>query len=208
MAELIPLHYRLKVAQKRHLHRWIVIAGLTTAVSLAGITHAFIWEHRQTSTESDLMKQVRAQSTVLLQSQRVLANRQGLADKMQKIEEMMDDKMLLSLLKNISAGFSGADCLEYINIDARGKSLPAPAPKPDKDGQPAAPPPQPETYVVRISGVTANSATLKDLVDRLSQCSSPVMAVNLESSHRENMFDGQVMRFEIVCRKPIEQKGT
>jgi hypothetical protein len=154
------------------------------------------------------MKQVQAQSAVLLQSQRVIANRQGLADKMQKIEELMDDKMLLALLKNVSDGFSGADCLEYINIDARGKSLPVPTPKTDKDGRPVATPQQPETYVVRISGVTANSATLKDLVDRLSQRASPAMTVSLESSHRENMFDGQVMRFEIVCQKPHEQKGT
>jgi hypothetical protein len=209
MAELIPLHYRLRVAQRRHLQRWTIGAGVAAAVSLASVTHAYLWQRQQTAVDNDLAAQVRDKSSAVVQSQRIVASRQELADKMQKIEQLMDDKTLLSLLKNISEGFSGTDCLEYIHIDARGKSLPQ-APRTDKDAPAPAPAPAPaeDRYVVRISGITANSATLKDLVDRLSQRASPAMSVSLESSRRENMFDGQVMRFEIVCEKPQTDKGT
>lgn len=210
MAELIPMQYRLRIAQKAYLRRWIIVGGLATVVSLASVTHAFMWQLRQTTVESGLAAQVQERSSVLLLSRRVVASRQELADKMQKIEQLMDDKTLLSLLKNISEGFSGSDCLEYISIDARGKTLADHTTKNEKDASPhtATPAADGGRYVVRISGITANNATLKDLVDRLSQRASPAMNVGLESSRRENMFDGQVMHFEIVCEKPGDLKGT
>jgi hypothetical protein len=208
MAELIPLNYRLRMAQRRHLQRWMLVGVVAAAVSLASVTQAFLWQHKQVARYNELNAQVQEQSSALVKSQQVVASRQDLANRMQKIDQLMDDKTLLALLRNISEGFSGSDCLEYINIDARGKSVAQPAEKTD-NGKPAPPAATIEDrYVVRISGITANNATLKDLVDRLSERASPAMTVSLESSRRENMFDGQVMRFEIVCQKPRELKGT
>src|SRR6476660_3448080 len=122
MAELIPIHYRLRAAQKHHLHRWYIAGGITAAVALASVTHAFMWQLQQTAAEKELVAQVQQHSSALVKSQQIVASRQELANRMQKVESLMDDKMLLSLLKNISEGFASSDCLEYISIDARGKS--------------------------------------------------------------------------------------
>jgi hypothetical protein len=208
MAELIPLHYRLRVAQKRHLQRWFIAGGLAVAVSLASVSHAFVWQHRQSTSERDLIAQVAEKSAALVDSQKIVLTRQDLAGKMQRVEQLMEDKMLLSLLKNVSEGFAATDCLENISIDARGKSLPVAAAAPGPDGKPVAAEPAEERYAVRLTGITANNATLSDLVTRLSRQTSPAMNVVLESSKRENMFDGQVMRFEILCEKPRATKGT
>jgi hypothetical protein len=209
MAELIPIEYRLKTAQKQHLEKWMLIGVVTVGVSLASLTYTYMWG-RQRSAERDILAaEFQAKSSTISQSQQLLQTRQELAKRMQKVEQLMDDKMLLSLLKNISDGFASTDCLEYISVDARGKP---PEPVKDKEGnlvkdtQPVE-----DRYAVRITGITANNATLSDLVTRLSRQSTPPMNVVLESSRRENLLDGQVMRFQILCEKPgisAGNKGT
>jgi hypothetical protein len=133
---------------------------------------------------------------MITQSDQLRARRQDLADKMQRIQELMDDKMLLSLLRNISGGFSGNDCLEYVSVNAHAIKNPAE----NKDGDA-------NLYTVRIHGITKDSASLAELMTRLGQQSSPAMNVVLESSHRRSVVDGQVMSFEILCEKP-SNKGT
>ena len=118
---------------------------------------------------------------------------------MAKIQELRDDTVLLSLLRGIAGSFSDDDCLETVKIDAHGAkpdSAPAPAPNASDD-----------RYAVHLSGITANSSTLAALMTRLTQQNNPAVNVVLENSHRDNVLDGQAMRFQIVCEKPTS-KGT
>jgi Tfp pilus assembly protein PilN len=197
MAELIPIEYRLRAAQRELASQWLRRGVLVAIAAAACLIYTFGW-FRQRSTEHDkLAAEFKEKSTLITRSDELRSRRQNLANRMQKIQELMDDKVLLSLLKNISEGFSGKDCLEFVSIDARAQDA---APAPDK------PAPDPH-YVVRITGITQSSGTLAELMTRLGQRGNPPINVVLESSHREPLLDGQVMRFQIVCDKP-DPKGT
>jgi hypothetical protein len=206
MAELIPVQYRLRTAQKQHLEKWMLIAIVAVGVALAGVTYTYMLARHEKSAMLARQTEYRQKASAIDQSRQVLARRQELANRMQKVEQLMDDKTLLSLLKNISEGFASSDCLEYINIEAKAKDGEktndnGKDKNKDKDVALAN-----GNYVVHITGITSNSATLADLVNRLSHQTTPAMNVVLESSHRETLMDGQVMRFEILCEKQA-QKG-
>ena len=111
---------------------------------------------------------------------------------MQKIQKLMDDKTLLSLLHNISDGFSKKDCLQYINIDARA----------DDKGNHNNAEPGDGHYIVHVTGITESSTTLAELMTRLGRHTDPPVNVVLQSSKREPLLDGQVVRFEILCEQP------
>src|SRR5688500_18327652 len=111
MAELIPIEYRLKTAQKQHLSKWMLIGVVTAGVSLASLTYTYMWGRQQRAERDSLAAEFQAKSSTISQSQQLLQTRQELAKRMQKVEQLMDDKMLLSLLKNISEGFASTDCL-------------------------------------------------------------------------------------------------
>ena len=196
MAELIPLQYRLRLATRKRLTACIIASAAAVLVSGASLAYAFAWERQRSAAYETLHEEHRGKSLLISQSEALRAKRENLASRMQKIQQLMDDRLLLSLLRNISDGFSSNDCLEYIQIDARGISRPD---QPDKDGS--------DAYCVRISGVTANSSTLAELMTRLTQRSNPPMNVVLQSSRRDTVLDGQVMRFQITCEKP-DNKGT
>jgi hypothetical protein len=191
MAELIPIEYRLRAAQSRLASQWLRRGILVAIASAAALTYTFGWYRNQNAGHEKFAVEFKAKSALIVRSQELRSRRQDLANRMEKIQELMDDKVLLSLLKNVSDGFSGKDCLEFISIDARVQD---PAPAADK------PLPDPH-YVVRITGITQTSGTLAELMTRLGQNSKPPINVVLESSHREPLLDGQVMRFQIVCDK-------
>ena len=195
MAELIPIEYRLRVATRKRLTAWILGCFVATLASGVALAYAFAWERQRTLTYESLREEHRAKSVLIAQSQELRNKRQNLASRMQKIQQLMDDRVLLALLRNISDGFSKNDCLEYVHIDARGATRTA-------AGDPAG-----DVYTVRVSGITANSATLAELMTRLTKQSNPPMNVVLEASRRDTFLDGQVMRFQIVCEKP-DNKGT
>jgi hypothetical protein len=190
MAELIPMQYRLRTAQKQHLNKWVLIGVVAVGLSLASLTYAYMLQRRETSVLSAGKAQVQQKSIAISESRQVLGRRQALAIRMQKVEQLMDDRTLLALLRNISDGFAATDCLEYISIDAKPRA---------KEKETA---PVDGSYVVHIVGITASNTTLADLVTRLSKQTTPAMNVVLQSSHRETLQDGQVMRFEIQCEKP------
>ncbi len=197
MAELIPFEYRLRVAQKRQISRWVSLGVLFTLLSTVSVTYAFLWEHKRAVEHDRVSLLAAAKQTLIIHSHELRDRRQQLAGRMEKIQELIDDKVLLSLLGNISDGFSTQDCLEYVSIDARIQ---------DKNAPPNKPAPDPK-YVVRITGITENSGTLAELMTRLGHQSGPPISVVLESSHREALLDGQVMRFQIICEK-ADPKGT
>jgi hypothetical protein len=198
MAELIPLDYRLRVMQNELASRWLSRGIFVAIASAAALTLSFTWFHKHAAEHEKLAAEFKAKSVLIVHAQELRTDRQNLANRMQKIQELMDDKVLLSLLKNISEGFTGKDSvIESLNIDARVQD---PAPAADK------PAPDPR-YVVRITGITKDSGTLAELMTRLGQRTDPPINVVLESSHREALLDGQVMRFQIVCDK-ADVKGT
>ncbi len=119
MAELIPIEYRLRIEQRQQVSRWFSIGVISALAAVTVLTYTFIWYHQRTAEGDKLSAQYKEKSALIARSQELRSKRDDLAHRMQKIQELMDDRVLLSLLKNISEGFSGKDCLEYINIDAR-----------------------------------------------------------------------------------------
>jgi hypothetical protein len=113
---------------------------------------------------------------------------------MQKMQELKDDKVLLSLLRNISEGFGNSDCLEYVSVEAHGA-------RPNGNEKSV----DDKAYAVRINGITANDTSHADLLNRLTEIGAkadPPIAITPESLKREKLLDGQVMRFQILCERP------
>ena len=185
MAELIPLHYRARVATRQRIRIWVLWGFVTFAACGAALSTAYAWEMRSAGTLDQLEKEHRGRLALIVRSQELRNKRQDLADRMQKIQQLMDDKVLLALLHDISESFSTNDCLEYIHIDALGTST--------EPGH------EPNQFVVRLTGITNNSTTLAELMKRLNAKSQPKVDVVLENSRRETYVDGQVMRFQITC---------
>jgi hypothetical protein len=196
MAELIPLSYRLRIATRQRLTAWIIAGAAVVLLLGATLAYAFAWERQRTTECEALWIDHQGKSVLIAQSEALRAKREILAARMQKIQQLMDDRLLLALVRNISDGFSANDCLEYIQVDARGTTRTGTTDSTAGDA-----------YSVRISGITTNSSTLAELMTRLTQRSNPPMNVVLQSSHRDTLLDGQVMRFQIVCEKP-DTKGT
>jgi hypothetical protein len=198
MAELIPLEYRIQVARRRHISRW-TMALIVTVLMVGGVlAYTVAWQQRQARELARLSDEFRAKSAVIAQAKELQSKRLDLAARMQKMQQLMDDKTLLSLLRNVSEAFSSSDMLSYISIDAHGGPRQS-VPKTQEDYK----------YSVRLTGVTASDTSHADLISRLTEIgkkSSPPIEVNPESLRRENLYDGQVMRFQITCGKP-EAKG-
>lgn len=190
MAELIPPEYRLRTAQKQHLEKWVMAGVVVLGLAAAGFGYTLAWEHKQQAAHKELAAQYLDKSALITRSQELRAKRQELANRMEKIQELRDDKVLLSLLGSIADSFSDQDCLETVKIDAHGVKA---------DGGPAT---ADDSYAVHLSGITASSASLADLMTRLTKKHTPAINVVLENSHRDKLLDGQVMRFQILCEKP------
>jgi hypothetical protein len=191
MAELIPFGYRLRVMRRQQIRQWATVAAIAAVISLASVGASYIWERKCAAENEALTAQYRDKSTLITRSQELRARRRDLANRMEKIQKLMDDTTLLSLLSNISNGFSAKDCLDYISIDARAQKSGASGGE-SSDGH----------YVVHITGITENSRTLADLMTRLGKNTEPPVNVVLQASKRETLMDGQVMHFEITCEQP------
>jgi hypothetical protein len=193
MAELIPIEYRIQVARGQHLQRWAFVVILTAVMAGGGLAYAFAWERGRASEFERLNSEYHAKSVLITQARELQSRRLDLAARMKKMQELMNDKVLISLLRSVSNGFSTNDLLTYLSIDAHPRQ--AAGAKPAEDFG----------YRVHVNGITASDASHAALVGRLADIgarSDPPIAINPESLRREKMFDGQVMRFQIVCVKP------
>jgi hypothetical protein len=193
MAELIPLEYRIRVTTRQRVRVWLFASGLAVALAGLALSYSGMAEHRTAVALSELENQTEARSMLIAKAEEVKAKRAAVADRMEKIQQLMDDHVLLGLLQQMSAGFSGNDCLEYIHIDAR------PTPPATKDGTPAtdvAP-----NYIVRLTGATSNTQTLAELMTRLSTPAQMPVSVMLDKSFRDTLLDGQAVKFQITCEK-------
>ena len=185
MAELIPVQYRVRVAQRTLLLRGVVYGVVFLACAGVGVFYAWNWQRKQAAALADLQTEYRERST-LIDSARDMRNKlQSLATRRSRIAQLRDDKTLLSLLHHVSAATREFDCLEQVTVDAR-KSAEG-----DKEG-----------YYVRLTGVTADPAGLAAFMKRLGAESQPPINVILESSRREQFLDGYVLRFHILCDRP------
>jgi hypothetical protein len=191
------MEYRLRNAQRQHLAKWVTACVATLAFCGAALAYGVVWEKSKEREASLLAVQFREKSTLITRSQELRSKRQDLANRMEKIQELRDDKVLLALLRNVADSFSADDCLETVKIEAHGAHT---------DGTPAAADSD-DRYAVHLSGITTNSTTLAALMTRLTRQDNPAINVVLENSHRDKLLDGQVMRFQILCEKPSSQ-GT
>jgi len=168
---------------------------LTALVAGGSLGYAYSWKQGKAAAYEALSRDFQEKSVLIQQSKELRARRLDLAARMQKMQELMDDRILLSLLRNISEGFSSSDCLEYVSIEAHATAT-------SKDAKEAN---GEEKYSVRINGVTANDTSHADLLNRLTEIgakSNPPIVITPESLKREKCLDGQVMRFQILCEKP------
>jgi len=197
MAELIPLHYRARLAVRQRVRLWTIGGALVVALCAATLVVAGVWTHAAATEAARLRGDFVQQSSLIQRSEELQRRRQELADRMKKIEGLRDDKTLLALLRNVAGGFAVFDSLEYIHINVRG-------PRPTDAAAVAAAATDSDTshFVVRMSGITTNTSSLADLMTRIGKARDPALQVKLESSKRENYLDGQVTRFQMTCEKP------
>lgn len=198
MAELIPPEYRLKAAQRQQIARWAGAGVVALLLSGGAVAYGVAWQRGKAAEHADLAAQFREKSVLITRSQELRGKRQDLANRMAKIQELRDDKVLLALLRNVAGSFSTEDCLETVRIEAHGA-------KPDT--APSGAVSSDDAYAVHLNGITTNSSSLAALMTRLTQQNSPAINVVLENSHRDKVLDGQVMRFQILCERPAP-KGT
>jgi Tfp pilus assembly protein PilO len=194
MAELIPLEYRIRVARAQLMSRWTTALIVTVAVMAAALLQTYMWKRRQTADYARLEQQYRESSVFIKQYNELHAQREDLARRMKKMEDLRTDKVLVSLLNSVSTCFSEYDCLEYVCIEAH------PADRKPAESQ----------YSVRVRGITANDTTHSRFLERLTDIgkkSQPPIKVPLGEKHLLIMLDGEVTSFDITCEQPLAKGG-
>ena len=204
MAELIPLSYRIRVATRQRLERWSFVGVLVVVGCVGATLVSYGWHQFGSLQMTELQQHYRDRSALIARSQELRAKRQELADRMQKIQHLMDDRTVLALLNSTAQAFSDEDCLESVEIDgpnAPNYDTALPIPGASAAARPGARRgPEQHPVVVLISGITTDAASLSRLMMRLGQQTEPQVAVTLEYSKREQFLDGSVMRFQLRCR--------
>jgi hypothetical protein len=184
MAELIPVQYRIRAAQKTVLTRWALAGTAAIAAAAIGIFCAWNWQHQQVKAVDDLTNDFRQKSPILVRAKEIKNNYDQLAQRLENMDGLRDDTTLIALLNHISAARNEYNCFETLQIDAR-KSASG-----EKD-----------SYFVRIVGVASDPKELAGLMDRLSKDSNPKINVILETTKREQFLDETVLRFHILCER-------
>ena len=193
MAELIPPEYRIQVARQQLVSRWIVLGFLAAAIAVAGLISTALWRQKQARLFAALNTEYHAKAELIQRAAALQAQRTDLADRMKKLQALRDDKILLSLLKNISDGFSDNECLQFIQINAHNNDIP----------NPKFPTPQ---YSVRVHGITASYTTHTQLLERLTAIgtqSDPPIHVPLGEKQLKELADSEVILFDLNCEQPL-----
>lgn len=194
MAELIPMEYRIRIARGQLISRWTTTVIVIAAIAAAGVIHTYLWKRKQTNEYTSLQQQYREDAVLIQRYSDLHARRADLAARMMKMEDLQTDKTLLAILNNVAGGFSDADCLEYVRIDAHPM---------DKK-------PQEARYSVRLRGITANDTTHSTFLERLTDIgrkAQPSLVVPLGEKHVTPLLDGEVTSFDITCEQPLA-KGS
>ena len=195
MAELIPLEYRIEVARKRLIERWMIVGVLAAAVATAGLATAFAWQRERAQELAAEKVEFEKVSDLIKEARNIERKRQELAGQMQKLQGLRDDTVLMSLLKSVTESVSDSDCLSLIQIEAhtadkgRGKEESA-------------------AYRVRLQGLTNNDSTHSKFLERLSENGKkthPPLSVPLGEKQLRLILDKEVTFFDITCEPPASK---
>lgn len=197
MAELIPLNYRLRVASRRRIERWVLASLLTSGVCAAIFLSCLSVNIRARAVQAALHSEHTNLLPVLNRANEFCIRRAVMAERMATIQRLRDDKTLLAALTEISNGISTeVDHLDYIHLS---NSVESPEADKDKKILPGT--------VAKITGITDNSTTMGELMTRLGQQTPSHMGVVLESSRSEKLLDGHIMRFQLTCQRALGPNG-
>jgi hypothetical protein len=190
MAELIPLEYRIAVAQRALVRRWCFVLGATAVVAAFSFGWVYNWQRQQLAEYNRVNQECNTKSVKKLGARQLIDRRAELARKMATVQSLSQDELLLSLMRNISSQFSDNEVLDYLAVQAHGR------PGADKGN---------EKFFARITGETVNDGTRADLVDRLTKAGQqgiPAMGVSAENTTVAKIMDGEAVRFQISCDEP------
>jgi hypothetical protein len=188
MAELIPVQYRIRAAQKTILSRWVFFGAVMLAAAGVGIFCAWNWQRQQAQVVEGLQNEYKSKSPIMIWAKEVKGNYDDLLKRLSNIDGLRDDSTLLSLVNHISAAAGEYDSFETMQIDARK------GPGGEKG------------YFVRVIGVTKDSASIGELVERMGKDCYPKINVSVEVGKTEKYLDGEVYRFHILC-EPEKTQG-
>jgi len=193
MAELIPLEYRVSVARKKLIRRWLFAGGVVVAAAVAGLVYTHLWERKQSQAYVEMQKTYDRTVALLRSARELQASRDALAAKMARIERLKNDSIVLTMVRNVSSAFGDNDCLKFIRVDAH-------------LGDPKA---EEQRYQVQIHGITKDSTTHTNLLDRLTDIgrkSNPPLKVNLGEKHTNKVNEVEVTFFDLTC-EPLPLKN-
>jgi hypothetical protein len=199
MAELIPLDYRIRVARTRLISLWCTALIVTVAVAAAALLSTYVWKREAAIQYAKSEQEYRDRAVIIKQYADLRAKRDELAQRMRRLEELRTDRVLVSLLNNVSTCFSETDCLEYVCIDAHSPE------RKSADSRTLE-----SRYSVRIRGITIDDSSHSRLLERLTAAgkkSEPPITVPLGEKHLLQMFDGVVTSFDITCDQPLAKGG-
>ncbi len=191
MAELIPLEYRIGVAQRALIRRWGFVLGMTALVAAVSFGSAYNWQRTQLAEYNRINQDYNLKSVKKLDARQLIDRRAELAKKMATVQDLSQDELLPSLVRNISSQFTDNEMLDSLAVQAHAR------PGADKASG---------KYFARINGVTVNDSTRADLVDRLTKAGKqavPAMSVSEESASVAKIMDGEAVRFQIACDEPV-----
>jgi hypothetical protein len=194
MAELIPMEYRITAAKKVAIRRWGFIAGLAALVAASGLTYAANWKRQQLAAFQAVDKAYAESAAVKVSARQLISKREATAKRMQKIQGVQDDQMMLALIRTISSQFSDNDMVQNIALEVHGRAGDERLPLGSFSG--------------RVDGMTRSDDTLAALLDRLSKAGSsgtPAMAVKPGSSSTVDLLDGKAVRFQVTFEMPVKR---
>ncbi len=193
MAELIPMEYRIATAQSECVRRWGFVAALAAVLAVAGLVTVYGEQRKHRIAYEQVSTNYASRSMIKTEAFKLIEHRQDLARRMAKIQEVQDDRKLLSLLSGVTQQFSDNDVLEDIAIEVHGRG-----------GEERNPP---GSFTVRAGAVTRNYDSWNELIDRLNKASAtnnPQMAIKPGSANDSRMLEGQVVRFQVTFDPPAK----
>jgi hypothetical protein len=192
MAELIPIEYRIEVARQALVKRWIFAGALVTVAAAAALVGAYAWQREKARIFEAQNQEYQKKLELVKQAQEIQHQRETLAARMQKLQALRDDNVVLSLLKSVTDSVSDSDCLSYLQINANLKDA--------AQVKNAA-----ASYRVRLEGITNNDSTHSKLLERLTETgkkADPPVEVPLGEREQRKVMQTEVTYFDITCAAP------
>ena len=192
MAELIPVEYRIEVARHALVRRWLFVGALTTVAAAGALVGAYGWQRNKARAFEAQNQEYQKKLELVRQAQEIQHQRESLAARMQKLQALRDDNVVLSLLKTVAQSVSDNDCLRYLRIEANDKE--------SAQGKGTAP-----SYRVRLQGITSSDSSHSRFLERLTEAgkkSTPPIDVPMGEREQRKVMNTEVTFFDITCEPP------